>query len=179
MFHYVLIKFFLQCRRVNSADGLSGVSKKGSNSHTNGRLANSTLCLSVEELKLVKMARAQFQRRGGWVRIFPTADSWIRYSQYLDSNTGVPLPAIPHSTHPTVPITHNYNMLLHNHLFADISKGRHFTGSKDRHDRYERQLSQGHRGGNLDPSNDLKLKESADDLKKQIITMLKSGRVLT
>lgn len=34
-------------------------------------------------MKLIKNVNAQFERRGGFVRIFPTIDSWAKYSQYL------------------------------------------------------------------------------------------------
>lgn len=32
---------------------------------------------------MVRNAKAQFERRGGFVRIFPAADTWAKYSQYL------------------------------------------------------------------------------------------------
>lgn len=152
--------------------------KKGSNGNSRGRLANSTLCLSGEELKLVKMARAQFQRRGGWVRIFPTADTWIRYSQYLDHNTGIPVSSLPQNM-ASVPITHNYNLVLHNHLFTEIPKTPIATGNKTRHDRYERQLSQGHCSGKLEVAHNKYKNDSTEELKTQIVTMLKNGKVLT
>lgn len=85
--------------------------------------------------------------------------------------------SLPASTSSTYNSTHhNYNLLLHNHLFADVMKDS--TGSKNRHDRYERQLSQGHRGGSLDASREHKDKDG-EDLKRQIVGMLKSGKALT
>lgn len=39
--------------------------------------------LSGEEARLVRAVKAQYQRRGGFVRIFPSLNSWQKYSQYL------------------------------------------------------------------------------------------------
>lgn len=39
--------------------------------------------MTAEEVKMVRCAKAQFERRGGFVRIFPTVESWSKYSQYL------------------------------------------------------------------------------------------------
>lgn len=39
--------------------------------------------LTGEELRLVRAVRAQYARRGGFVRIFPSQNSWQKYSQYL------------------------------------------------------------------------------------------------
>lgn len=146
----------------------------------NNQLTTSTLYLTSDEIKLVKMAKAQFERRGGWVRIFPTADSWLRYSQYLDQSTGIPMSVLPNSSQTSLNVGHNYNLLLHNHLFAHNLKNSSGSSGSDssRHDRYERQLSQGHRGGNLDHGRD-RIWENSEDLKKQIIGMLRSGRTLT
>lgn len=39
--------------------------------------------LTGEELRIVRAVRAQYARRGGFVRIFPSQNSWQKYSQYL------------------------------------------------------------------------------------------------
>lgn len=39
--------------------------------------------LSSEQQRIVASAKAQFERRGGFVRIFPSPKSWELYSQYL------------------------------------------------------------------------------------------------
>lgn len=44
--------------------------------------ANGT-AMTVEEAKLMRVVRDQFDRKGGFVRIFPTADTWKKYSKYL------------------------------------------------------------------------------------------------
>lgn len=48
-----------------------------------GSGASSLAALTGEELRLVRAVRAQYGRRGGFVRIFPSQDSWQKYSQYL------------------------------------------------------------------------------------------------
>jgi len=40
------------------------------------RLAANSSSLSQELSRMVKNAREENSRRGGWVRIFPTADTW-------------------------------------------------------------------------------------------------------
>lgn len=161
-----------------SADGLSNTFPKKGNSHANGRLTNSTLNLTQEELRLVRTVKSQFERRGGWVRIFPTADSWIRYSQFLDPVSGIPMSSLPSSTITSYnSCHHNFNLLLHNHLFADVLKEN--APGKNRHDRYERKLIHGHRGGALEINHETKNKDSAEEVKRQIVTMLKSGKLLT
>ncbi len=35
--------------------------------------------LTSEEIKIVRRTREEFQRRGGWIRIFPSPDSWDLY----------------------------------------------------------------------------------------------------
>lgn len=44
---------------------------------------SSVTTVTIEESKLIRTIREQFDRRGGFVRIFPAADTWIRYSKYL------------------------------------------------------------------------------------------------
>lgn len=53
------------------------------------------------------------------MRIFPAVDSWTKYSQYLDTVTGIPLSGTPSSSY-ALNCTHNLNQLLHNHFFPDV-----------------------------------------------------------
>ena len=39
--------------------------------------------ITLEEAKLIRMIQDQFDRRGGFVRIFPTMETWKKYSKYL------------------------------------------------------------------------------------------------
>ena len=40
---------------------------------------SSSLTLSAEEVKIVRRTKEEYSRRGGWVRIFPSPDSWELY----------------------------------------------------------------------------------------------------
>ncbi|KAJ8962622.1 hypothetical protein NQ318_001015 [Aromia moschata] len=102
------------CRRVHSADGLGGT--KRPTGSTTSRL--STVPSTPEELRIVRNTIAQFERRGGFVRIFPATDSWSKYAQYLDPTTGIPISGTPSSSF-TLNVSHNYNFLLYSHLFPD------------------------------------------------------------
>jgi len=78
---------FVQCRRVQSADALSGSSNtiltKPPSLVSPSRLIASSLSLSSEENRIIKSVRAEFERRGGFVRLFPSAESWKRYGCFL------------------------------------------------------------------------------------------------
>jgi hypothetical protein len=67
------------------------------------RLAASTTSLSQELSRMVRNAREENTRRGGWVRIFPTADTWPMYSSMLEYSS-------PN------------NQILHEHLFPEAAR---------------------------------------------------------
>ncbi|PNF30209.1 hypothetical protein B7P43_G08430, partial [Cryptotermes secundus] len=83
----------LNYRRVQSADALAGssnsIGRKPPTVVTSSRLVASSLSLSPEENRIIKSVRAEFERRGGFVRIFPSAESWKRYGCFLDPVTGI------------------------------------------------------------------------------------------
>ncbi|CAG5004183.1 unnamed protein product, partial [Parnassius apollo] len=76
------------CRRVHSAENVNGrgggVAGAGVGAGT-GLGGGGALC--GEELRLVRAVRAQYARRGGFVRIFPSQNSWQKYAQYLGQYT--------------------------------------------------------------------------------------------
>ncbi|XP_055536464.1 tubulin polyglutamylase TTLL5 isoform X2 [Wyeomyia smithii] len=119
-------------RRVNSADfvhstGTSGAKKDShtqQNEPSTKKLQTTLSALTAEELKIVRFARSQYERRGGFVRIFPTSDSMMRYAAFLDPVTGVPTSAITSSGSGTylMVIPHNYNQMLHTQLFPQGSE---------------------------------------------------------
>jgi hypothetical protein len=78
---------FVQCRRIQSADALSGsnstILTKPPSLVSPSRLTASSLSLSSEENRIIKSVRAEFERRGGFVRLFPSAESWKRYGCFL------------------------------------------------------------------------------------------------
>ncbi|KFB38415.1 AGAP004288-PA-like protein [Anopheles sinensis] len=128
-------------RRVNSADfvhtagrkdagggggggtGGPGGAQQGSKGD-GGKLQTTLSALTAEELKIVRFARSQYERRGGFVRIFPTSDSMTRYGSLLDPVTGIPTSAITSSSSGTylMIIPHNYNQMLHAQLFPPGSE---------------------------------------------------------
>ncbi|XP_018327942.1 tubulin polyglutamylase TTLL5 isoform X2 [Agrilus planipennis] len=190
---------FASCRRVHSADGLSS---KPSSSSQSSRHSSNCLSLTPEESRIIKSARAQFERRGGFVRIFPTIDSWAKYSCFLDTISGVPVNGLPTGTYGLV-VPHNYNLLLFQHLFPgvplttklhdkeinrltdrkssmDRSKEPKMTIS-NRQDRYERQLREGYKSSlNQDEKLPLPLKETqSEEIKKQVFELMKSGKKLS
>ncbi|XP_055879802.1 tubulin polyglutamylase TTLL5-like isoform X6 [Biomphalaria glabrata] len=63
--------------------------------------------LSSDEIKIVRRVKEEEERKGGWIRIFPTADSWETYGSFLQ-----------------FPTTHN--LMLHQRLYGE----RHGTGSR-------------------------------------------------
>ncbi|KAL9694062.1 hypothetical protein quinque_013347 [Culex quinquefasciatus] len=108
-------------RRVNSADFVhsSGGKKEGQPGEPTKKLQTTLSALTAEELKIVRFARSQYERRGGFVRIFPTSDSMARYASILDPITGIPTSAITSAGSGTylMVIPHNYNQMLHSQLF--------------------------------------------------------------
>ncbi|XP_052867613.1 tubulin polyglutamylase TTLL5 [Anopheles cruzii] len=123
-------------RRVNSADFVHTTSGGGRKDGTTagqgsskggdggGKLQTTLSALTAEELKIVRFARSQYERRGGFVRIFPTSDSMARYGSLLDPVTGIPTSAITSSSSGTylMVIPHNYNQMLHVQLFPPGSE---------------------------------------------------------
>ncbi|XP_046401476.1 tubulin polyglutamylase TTLL5 isoform X2 [Ischnura elegans] len=110
----------LSCRRAQSSDSL-----QRKNVHSAGsRLSASSSSLSSEELRMVRDARAEFERRGGFVRVFPSADSWHRYRSYLDPHTGITLtaPSVPPSLFPYTGNKTNLNLLMHQQLFPNMDE---------------------------------------------------------
>ena len=55
--------------------------------------------LSQNEASIFKSIQDENNRRGGWVRLFPTSDTWEFFSQYLETRTT------------------SYNLMLHQKLF--------------------------------------------------------------
>uniref|UniRef100_A0A182IPS9 Tubulin--tyrosine ligase-like protein 5 n=1 Tax=Anopheles atroparvus TaxID=41427 RepID=A0A182IPS9_ANOAO len=127
-------------RRVNSADFVHTAGRKDAGGGgggggggpggpqqgkgDGGKLQTTLSALTAEELKIVRFARSQYERRGGFVRIFPTSDSMTRYGSLLDPVTGIPTSAITSSSSGTylMIIPHNYNQMLHAQLFPPGSE---------------------------------------------------------
>lgn len=48
-----------------------------------------TLNLTAEEVKVLRRIKEEYERRGGFIRIFPTAETWELYSGYVESKTSM------------------------------------------------------------------------------------------
>ncbi|NXK23268.1 TTLL5 polyglutamylase, partial [Arenaria interpres] len=65
-----------------------------------GRQGSSMLGLSIEEMKVLRRVREENERRGGFIRIFPTPLTWDLYGSFLEHKTSM-------------------NYMLATHLFQD------------------------------------------------------------
>ncbi|XP_041131873.1 tubulin polyglutamylase TTLL5 isoform X3 [Polyodon spathula] len=54
-----------------------------------GKQGGSTLGLTTEELKVLQRVKEEHERRGGFIRIFPTAETWELYGGYLEHKTSM------------------------------------------------------------------------------------------
>ncbi|KAK0092621.1 hypothetical protein PV326_001009 [Microctonus aethiopoides] len=171
-------KRLASCRRVHSAETLAQKKKTGKPSNRSG--------LTLEQHRIVMSAKAQFDRRGGFVRIFPSPKSWELYSQYLDPATGIPI-----VTDPLGPgrlpqqLGANLNLMLHEQLFPAASRASGFSVPEvtldrlSRYERYERALVKGHKQS-LDRGDS---KENIDvdthKYKDQVTQMMQEGNKLS
>ncbi|XP_061384346.1 tubulin polyglutamylase TTLL5 isoform X1 [Danaus plexippus] len=132
------------CRRVHSAENAcvrnkSGGPGAGAGSGVPGAGPLGNL-LTGEELRIVRAVRAQYARRGGFVRIFPSQNSWQKYSQYLDPVTGIPVCSTSLNNNTPYTVIHNYNLLVHSHVlphFQHATVATSLTDTPERLKRYE------------------------------------------
>ncbi|NXT11686.1 TTLL5 polyglutamylase, partial [Prunella fulvescens] len=54
-----------------------------------GRHSSSVLGLSMEEIKVLRRVREEYERRGGFIRIFPTPLTWDLYGSFLEHKTSM------------------------------------------------------------------------------------------
>ncbi|KAH8330302.1 hypothetical protein KR067_000982, partial [Drosophila pandora] len=109
--------------------------KKGTAVHTN--------LLTGEEQRILRSARHQYSRRGGFVRIFPTDDTMQRYGNFLDSANGIPIstPTVQSQTFQTPILQHNYNQMLHFNLYCQDGRlSKDDNTEENRIEQYERAL---------------------------------------
>ncbi|XP_064621564.1 tubulin polyglutamylase TTLL5-like isoform X3 [Lineus longissimus] len=79
-------------QRPNSASSVSSIGPRPSNRTASG--------LTSEEIRIVRRAKEEAKRRGGWVRVFPSPDSWDLYGPFLQSGS-------------------SHNLMLHQRLFPE------------------------------------------------------------
>ncbi|XP_055678293.1 tubulin polyglutamylase TTLL5 isoform X2 [Lutzomyia longipalpis] len=161
----------LNGRRANSADFIQG-------SHTlpKKHQHHTLTSLTTEELRIVRSAKAQYARRSGFIRIFPTEDSLAKYGMYMDPITGIP-------TSTTAPsgtsvcamiIPHNFNVMLHGQLYPPNNTEMESSIS-DRMQQYERALETSQP---LNLGNKMYQPKSTDEarrLRKQIRKLIENG----
>ncbi|XP_069360684.1 tubulin polyglutamylase TTLL5 isoform X1 [Maniola hyperantus] len=131
------------CRRVHSAENtlVRGKSTSASVAAQNQAIGPLAGLLTGEEIRIVRAVRAQYARRGGFVRIFPSQNSWQKYSQYLDPVTGIPVCSTSlNNNAPYTVVQHNYNLLVHSHVlphFQHATVATSITDTPQRLKRYE------------------------------------------
>lgn len=64
---------------------------------------NTPIVPTAEELRIVRQVREEYERRGGWARIYPSPDSWALYGGLQEYDS--PL-----------------NLILHYHLYPQIQR---------------------------------------------------------
>ncbi|XP_070528441.1 uncharacterized protein Ttll5 isoform X3 [Cardiocondyla obscurior] len=168
-------------RRVQSAETLTH-EKKNSNKNVKSKAD-----LNSEQQRIVASAKAQFERRGGFVRIFPSPKSWELYSQYLDPVTGAPMISDPRGPRRLpLHINTNYNLMLHEQLFPAANRIAGYIIPEmtldrlSRYERYERALVKGHKMS-LDRSHNNKENLDIDicKYKSQIMQSMQEGNKLS
>ncbi|XP_065371065.1 tubulin polyglutamylase TTLL5 isoform X3 [Calliphora vicina] len=170
-------------RRTSSADAVpcSGSSKRTGPS-VGGTFVGKQLTL--EEQRIIRNAQLQYARRGGFVRIFPTHDSMIRYGMFLDTTTGIPMstPILQGQSFHSMLLQHNYNKMLFHHLYTKQSKSeesKENNSFEERFGQYERALE------NVTPilfevkRIEPKCEEEGQRLRKQILKLIDNGSELT
>ncbi|XP_053969960.1 tubulin polyglutamylase TTLL5 isoform X2 [Anastrepha ludens] len=163
-------------RRVLLAD--SNVSGSGNGVR---RLTPTQQSLTMEEQRIVRNARLQNARRGGFVRIFPTDDSMQRYGNFLDISTGIPIstPVVQGQMSYSMILPHNYNQVLFNFLYGPANGKKEGNSPIERMYQYERALPVGTIV--LFSGTGLKSKclEEGKRLRKQILRLIDNGSELT
>ncbi|XP_072763799.1 tubulin polyglutamylase TTLL5-like isoform X3 [Anoplolepis gracilipes] len=166
-------------RRVQSAETLPQEKK-------NINRSNKNKGLSLEQQRIVTSAKAQFERRGGFVRIFPSPKSWELYSQYLDPITGIPMISDPLGPR-RLPqhINVNHNLMLHEQLFPIANRNTGYVIPEitldrlSRYERYERALVKGHKQTLDRRNNKENLGIDMHKYKNQVIQSMQEGNKLS
>ncbi|XP_049305847.1 tubulin polyglutamylase TTLL5 isoform X1 [Bactrocera dorsalis] len=138
--------------------------------------------LTLEEQRIIKNARLQYDRRGGFVRIFPTDDSMQRYGSFLDNSTGVPISTpMAHGQMPySMILPHNYNQVLFNCLYANANDNKKESNELlQRMCQYERTLAVGSLVSFSSKNLKLKSVEEGKRLRNEIIKLIDNGSELT
>lgn len=141
------------------------------------------ILLTQEEQRILRAARLQYNRRGGFVRIFPTEDSMQRYGHFLDAANGIPLstPNVQGQTFQALVMQHNYNQMLHTHLFCTDSAAKTINDNsqENRLKQYERALDTDTYIPFMKKHTMPKCEEEGRRLRKQVLKKIANGSTLT
>jgi len=138
--------------------------------------------LTQEEQRILRSARLQYTRRGGFVRIFPTDDTMQRYGNFLDPANGIPIstPNVQGQTFQALVNQHNYNQMLHSNLFCNGQRSSKDDNSQEnRIKQYERALETDSEIPFLKKQIVEKCEEEGRRLRKQMLKKIGSGSTLT
>lgn len=77
----------LRSRPLSASDAEIKSLMSSSREKAAGRHVGSMLGLSMEEIKVLRRVKDEYERRGGFIRIFPTPITWDIYGSYLEHKT--------------------------------------------------------------------------------------------
>uniref|UniRef100_A0A1A9W2R4 Tubulin--tyrosine ligase-like protein 5 n=1 Tax=Glossina brevipalpis TaxID=37001 RepID=A0A1A9W2R4_9MUSC len=171
-------------RRTNSAEPTELKKQMSMPKRSSLTTTAPTRPFTLEEQRIVRNARLQNARRGGFVRIFPTEDSMTRYCNFLDPLTGIPLstPVLQSQSYVSAIVQHNHNQMLFKSLYGKHLKDgdvKEENSIEDRMEQYERVIE------TVSPITfskkrvEPKCKEKGKLLRKQIIKYIDDGAELT
>ncbi|KAM6273376.1 tubulin polyglutamylase TTLL5 isoform 3-T3 [Porphyrio hochstetteri] len=79
----------LRTRPLSASDAEIKNPMPASREKASGRQGSSVLGLSMEEIKVLRRVREENERRGGFIRIFPTPLTWDLYGSFLEHKTSM------------------------------------------------------------------------------------------
>ncbi|XP_066884140.1 tubulin polyglutamylase TTLL5 isoform X3 [Kogia breviceps] len=78
-----------RCRPLSASDAEMKILVGSAREKVPGKLGGSVLGLSMEEIKVLRRVKEENDRRGGFIRIFPTSETWEIYGSYLEHKTSM------------------------------------------------------------------------------------------
>ncbi|RXG51338.1 Tubulin polyglutamylase TTLL5 [Armadillidium vulgare] len=115
-------------------------SQYGGRFGTSGTGSGGSLTPNADELRVFRQLREEYERKGGWARIFPTPDSWAMYGSLQEFDS--PLNLILHlHLYPNVPRNSRYYRVAPLKMSSVSSSG--LASSLERLNCYERALPKG------------------------------------
>ncbi|XP_063878437.1 tubulin polyglutamylase TTLL5-like isoform X4 [Scylla paramamosain] len=95
---------------------------------------------TAEEIRIVRQVREEYERRGGWARIYPTPDSWGLYGGLQEYESPLNL-VLHYHLYPHVPRTNRFGRVAAGRVSGVSSSG--LASSLERLTCYERALPKG------------------------------------